>query len=160
MKLIKPCYKYKNSYLKSIRNIGFHINFYRPNESFYKMIKRLNNRSKGIGLSRNDVKSNFYWIVVNKDIVGYIDMRLEDSKLGHVGYMIFEKYRNKGYATLALSLVIRKYKKLGLKKIYILCLENNISSINVIRKNNGILVEEIKNYDNNNSLLKFEVKSI
>lgn len=53
-----------------------------------------------------------------------------------------------------------KYKKLGLKKIYILCLENNISSINVIRKNNGILVEEIKNYDNNNSLLKFEVKSI
>ena len=160
MKLIKPCYKYKKNYLESIQNIDYHINFYRKNESFYKMVKRLNDRSKGINLSKFDVKSNFYWIIVEDNIVGYIDMRLEKNKLGHVGYMILEKYRNKGYATLAVLKVLNKYKKLGFNKIDIYCLNNNISSIKVIQKNKGILVGEIKNYEGNNSLLKFEVKSI
>ena len=153
MKLVLPSYKYKEQYISLVKsakrnNDVFEMgNAYRENESFNHMLIRLKDRRNGKNLSKKDVKSVVYFIIVDNNLVGTIDARqtLNDnyfSRLGHVAYYIKPEERNKGFATNALSLVLKKYQKKKIYNILITCFKDNIVSKKVIEKNNGIFEKE------------------
>lgn len=122
MKLVNQAVKYKNSYLKLIEcakekgDINEMGNAYRENENFDTMIKRLKDRAKGKNISKLDVPSSMKWIIEKDEVLGTIDLRHVLNKnyferLGHIAYYIHPLKRNNGYATKALSLAIKWYKK-------------------------------------------------
>ncbi len=153
MKLILPCKKYEKQYYELVDSAIKHGdvlemgNAYRSNEKYDDMILRLKNRRKGIGITNRDVPASVYFIVVDDNVIGTIDIRhkINDnyfSRLGHVAYYIKFEERKKGYATQALNLALKIYKKHGIKNILITCLKENIASRKVIEKNGGKFEKE------------------
>lgn len=57
---------------------------------------------------------------------------------GHIGYGIRSSERQKWYATEMLRLGLIEGKKIGLEKVMLGCLDNNIGSYRTIEKNGGI----------------------
>ena len=86
----------------------------------------------------------------------YIFVREEDNKIvgmlqfrhyfnayletygGHIGYSVAPSERRKGYATLMLKLALPKCRELGLDRILITCIDNNIGSRKTILANGGV----------------------
>lgn len=143
MKLVNPTIKYKESYLNLVKSakengdISEMGNAYREGETFDKMVKRLKDRTHGKNIAKLDVPSSMKWIIENGEVIGTIDLRhiLNKSyfeRLGHVAYYIHPQKRNRGYATKALSLAIKWYKKRPIKKILITCYIDNAASEKVI----------------------------
>ena len=62
---------------------------------------------------------------------------------GNGGYQIRNSQQNKGYGTKALELMKDMFKKMGLSEILITCDDNNVASIKVIEKNDGLLKDKI-----------------
>ena len=157
MKLILPCEKYKYSYFELLNSAKKNNDYselgnaaLKDNETFSEMITRLKNRRIGKNIAKRDVPATIYWIIEDDKIVGTIDMRHklnEDYllKFGHVAYYIKKEERNKNYATIALNLIIKKYKKTNINKILITCLEDNEASKKVILKNNGVFEQTVFN---------------
>ena len=160
MRLVNPTIKYKESYLNLVKaakdngDISEMGNAYRVGENFDVMIKRLKNRSKGKNISKLDVPSSMKWIIKNGEVVGTIDLRhiLNKSyfeRLGHVAYYIHPQKRNKGYATKALSLAIKWYKKMPINKILITCYSDNEASKKVILNNGGVFEKSTQDKNSN-----------
>lgn len=153
MKLVLPSGKYRDSYIDFVENAKIQGDYLeignaliRDDECFEDMIKRLKNRRKGKSISKMDVPASVYWIIVNKEVVGTIDLRhyLNDSyykRLGHIAYYIKPSQRNNGYATLALRKALTKYKREN--HVLITCFNDNIASSKVIIKNGGVLEKNI-----------------
>ncbi|MBQ7307341.1 MAG: GNAT family N-acetyltransferase, partial [Clostridia bacterium] len=59
------------------------------------------------------------------------------------GYGIRPKFHGKGYGTLMLKMALEESKKLGLDKVLVTCVDENIASSRVIEKNGGILENKI-----------------
>ena len=149
MKLVNPKVKYKASYLELVKaakangDINEMGNAYQENETFDEMIKRLKARTHGKNIAKLDVPSSMKWIIEKGEVVGTIDLRhiLNKSyfeRLGHVAYYIHPQKRNRGYATKALSLAIKWYKKRPINKILITCYSDNEASKKVILNNGGV----------------------
>ena len=84
----------------------------------------------------------------NHNLVGMINIRhrLNDYLLsygGHIGYSVHPAYRQKGVATSMLSMAKKECQKLGIKKRLVTCDKTNIASAATIRKNGGILENEV-----------------
>lgn len=157
IKLLLPNKKYKQSYKKMLmsaqkqgdyKDLGNAL--IRETEAFDDTLKRLKNRRVGKNIESKDVPATIFWIVSNNEIVGTIDLRHKLNKdyferLGHIAYYIKSEERNKGYATKALSLALKKYYNMHIDRILIACFSDNIASSKVIEKNGGIL--ECKYFD-------------
>ncbi|HSU17482.1 GNAT family N-acetyltransferase [Longimicrobium sp.] len=61
--------------------------------------------------------------------------------LGHIGYATVPWKRNRGYATLALRLLLPEAKALGLEYVELTTDPGNVASQRVITANGGVLVE-------------------
>lgn len=115
---------------------------------FNLMIKTLNGYRKGINLPDGFLECSTYWLINKSNkILGAIDIRhkLNDFLLfrgGHIGYGIRPQARRKGYSTLMLSLALKQCKTIGIPKILITCLKDNIGSVKTITNNQGILESE------------------
>lgn len=77
-------------------------------------------------------------------IIGIVNLRywLNDYLLhfgGHIGYSLKAEYRNKGYGTELLALVLKVARKKGINPILITCDVENVGSARVIEKNGGVL---------------------
>lgn len=154
LRLIKPIDSLENEYLDMVLEwkqsgeelIPWSLNLDTTN--FHLMIESLNGYSKGIGLPDGFVECSTYWLVNKSNkILGAIDIRhkLNDFLLfrgGHIGYGIRPKERRKGYSSLMLSLALKQCKTIGISKVLITCLKNNIGSVKTITKNQGILESE------------------
>ena len=86
----------------------------------------------------------------------YIFVREEDNKIvgmlqirhyfnaylekygGHIGYSVAPSERLKGYASQMLKLALPKCKELGIDKVLITCIEDNIGSRKTILANGGV----------------------
>lgn len=155
MKLVLPSSKYKKSYFELVdeaKNFGDYKELgnalVRDNESYESFIKRLKDRRIGKNIHKRDVAATVYFIVVNNEVVGTIDLRHylnQDyfERLGHIAYYIKPSQRNKGYATIALSIAKKKYYNKYAKNILITCYSDNIASSKVIEKNGGVLEKKI-----------------
>lgn len=98
----------ENGFMNKFYNISFE-------EFVNEVIPTCEKQSKGIDLKPNRVPQNYYFLWDNDEIVGLFKVRkkLNDSLrdgAGHIGYGIIKKYRNKGYATRGLKLVIELIK--------------------------------------------------
>ena len=56
---------------------------------------------------------------------------------GHIGYSVAPDERRKGYATQMLLLGLEECKKLGIEKVRISCIKENVASAGVIKKCGG-----------------------
>jgi len=56
---------------------------------------------------------------------------------GHVGYSVAPDERGKGYATQMLRLGLEECRKLGIKKVRVSCVKDNVPSAKVIEKCGG-----------------------
>lgn len=105
--------------------------------------------SNQIGIVNGKVPRTRLLLTDGKEIFGQVSIRynLEEERLkkyiGHVGYEIRSKYRNKGYGNLILKLAILKCRELGLKRIMISCKSDNIASSKIIENNGGIYSHKI-----------------
>jgi predicted acetyltransferase len=61
--------------------------------------------------------------------------------LGHIGYSVVPWKRRRGYATLALRLLLPEAKTVGLEYVELTTEPSNIASQRVIEANGGILIE-------------------
>ncbi|MDY4668669.1 MAG: GNAT family N-acetyltransferase, partial [Oliverpabstia sp.] len=80
-------------------------------------------------------------------IVGAVNIRhyLNEYLLahgGHIGDGIRPSERRKGYATQMIGLALEECKKLGIKKVLMICDKDNIGSAKSIIKNGGALENE------------------
>jgi len=154
IKLIKPNNSFKNNYLDMISEwkeygeelIPWSLNL--DTDDFDSLVESLNGYSDGIGLPDGFVPCTTLWLVNNDNrVLGAIEIRhkLNDYlsfRGGHIGYGIRPSERKKGYASYMLSMSLQQCKSIGLSKILITCLKNNIGSVRTIIKNGGILESE------------------
>lgn len=93
--------------------------------------------------------STFFCIDEERDIiVGAVNIRhyLNESLLfngGHIGDGVRPSERRKGIATRMIALALEECKKLGIKKVLMVCDKNNIASAKSIINNGGILENEV-----------------
>lgn len=170
MKLVLPTKKYIESYYELVESSKRNNDYeelgnaaLKINESFEEMIKRLKDRKIGKNIHKRDVTACVYWIIEHNDVVGTIDMRYKLNqdyfeRFGHVAYYIKYEERNKKYASNALKLIIKKYKDMHTKKIFITCLENNVASKKVISNNNGVLEKTVYDKIMNNYISRYIIE--
>lgn len=151
LKLVKPSLHHKKSFLKMKKDFmrtGFHD--YDDVKDFKKYIAELNDNSHGINLKSGYVPMTTFWLVKGDLMLGESRLRhrLNEKLLaghgGHIGYGISPNYWRKGYGTKILELTLKKAKIMGLKKVLLTCNKENIASAKIIKKNGGVLKNEIK----------------
>ncbi len=81
-------------------------------------------------------------------MVGAVNIRhcLNDHLLlcgGHIGDGIRPSERRKGYATQMIGLALEECRKIGIKKVLMVCDKDNIGSAKSIIRNGGILENEV-----------------
>ena len=115
-------------------------------EALPDFIRRLGERSRGIGLPLGYVPDSAFWLVRRSDgaVVGVSSLRhgltpaLEDVG-GHIGYSIRPSERRKGYGTYILALTMEQARARGLGQVLLTCDTDNRGSACVIEKNGGVL---------------------
>ncbi len=157
LKLVKPSNQYKESYLKSFREssqVGVYdlYTLEDAEKNFEEILRRMElfETEKCIELVGDSVPCTVLWLVDGDEFIGRISIRhrLNDwygKYGGQIGYAISPFYRGKGYGTLILKSGLQSevIKKLDIDQILITCDENNIASLKIIEKNNGIFEGKI-----------------
>lgn len=93
--------------------------------------------------------STFFCLDEEQDlIVGAVNIRhyLNDALLlngGHIGDGVRPSQRRKGIATKMIALALKECRKLGLSRVLMVCSKENIGSAKSIRRNGGILENEV-----------------
>ena len=93
--------------------------------------------------------STFFCLDLERDIfVGAVNIRhyLNESLLlngGHIGDGVRPSERRKGIASKMISLALDECKKLGIKKVLMVCDKNNVGSAKSIMNNGGVLENEV-----------------
>lgn len=94
--------------------------------------------------------STFFCLDTERNIfVGAVNIRhYLNAKLlinvGHIGDGVRPTERRKGMATKMIGLALEECKKIGLKKILMVCDKSNVGSAKSIKNNGGKLENEIK----------------
>ena len=111
----------------------------------------INNQRLKEGIGNNGIKEIYYWAVEDRKIVGHASIRLNPEAYeptliycGHIMYGVVPSKRRQGYGTYICKLLLNKLKELGYKEAIITCNQDNIGSNNVIKNNNGILIETVE----------------
>lgn len=116
-------------------------------EEFKGYVQGKHNSSLGIGLKEGYVPDTVFILEDEGSYVGIFNLRhyLNDSLrngAGHIGYGVSKKYRNKGYATKGLALVLEEAKKLGVEEAYMSVNKNNPHSLKVQLNNHAYIDHE------------------
>jgi len=88
------------------------------------------------------------WIVEDGQVLGGIVLRHRfDDELGHIGYGVRPSARRRGLASWAVGQMLGEARAaLGLDRVLIPCLADNIASARTIERNGGVL-EAIRDTD-------------
>lgn len=93
--------------------------------------------------------STFFCLDEKRDIfVGAVNIRhyLTEEMLlngGHIGDGVCPSERRKGIATQMIGLALEECRKLGIRKVLMVCDKENIGSARSIQKNGGVLENEV-----------------
>jgi len=85
----------------------------------------------------------------NDNIVGAVNIRhkldeYHNRRGGHIGYYVCQNERNKGYAKIILDKSLDICKQLGIDRVLLTCLKDNIASSRTIIAKGGVLEEEVE----------------
>lgn len=162
--LIEPNKNYQKSFEKYVlayrkTNDKCYLNLYiKALDNFDEYLKELHNQSKGIDLPKGWVITSTFWLIDNNEVVGVVRIRHEEIECsGHIGYDISPCYRNKGYGTQILKLALERALKIGLMVVIAICNIDNIASKKIIEKNNGELLGNIFDEEDNENLYKYNI---
>lgn len=153
LKLVKLEPKYRRHLLEMMEE------WYATEESIVPYaIRRLDYRDFDQYLENLEVKdasgglvpdSTFFCLDEERDIfVGAVNIRhyLNDKLLlngGHIGDGVRPSERRKGIATEMIALALRECRKLGISRVLMVCDRDNAGSAKSIRKNGGVLENEV-----------------
>ena len=116
---------------------------------FAEFVQLLENQAQGIDLTDGRVPAGTYWLVLDdKEVVGTVNLRHRltpflEHEGGHIGYSVRPSQRRKGYASTMLAMMLDKARQLGLPCVLITCDKDNVASAGVIRRNGGVLENEV-----------------
>lgn len=151
--LVIPNYSYKfqaQEYIEEFKRYNSNINGsgnlekYEDYDTWLDFLNEMKNPKNG-----NIPRSTFFVVKeCDNKVIGMINIRhgLDNfllNEYGNIGYSVRPTERNKGYANQILHLGLNECKKIGLKKVLLVCAKNNIASEKVIRHNGGIYWNKI-----------------
>lgn len=156
IKLIKGSYEYKEQIIDMLKEWKEYNDTHEVNRSPWAIFKNnyddfdyylsnLETREPKDGLVPD---STFFCLDEERNIiVGAVNIRhcLNEHLLahgGHIGDGIRPSERRKGYAVQMIGLALEECKKMGIKKVLMVCDKDNIGSAKSIIKNGGILENE------------------
>ncbi|MFT4286753.1 GNAT family N-acetyltransferase [Nocardioides sp.] len=90
------------------------------------------------------VVSDCYWVAEQAAVIGFLMVRhsLDNEFLrtqgGHIGYSIRPSYRRQGHASRALGLALDRARELGLDRVLLTCLLDNLASARTIESQGGV----------------------
>lgn len=156
LKLIKPCALYQQSYYRYIKDLAgeerypFPLDF--DHTHFDKLLKKLEDYSKGINLAPGFVASSTFWFIQQEELVGVSNLRHTLNRQirhigGHIGLGIRPGYRGQGLGVQLLNLTLREAKSRGMRRLHIHCHKSNLASVNMILACNGTLDSEVVEKD-------------
>jgi predicted acetyltransferase len=125
----------------------------------------LKDESNGKGLQNGYVPQTTFWAYDNnKNIIGMSRLRhyLNSfllTKGGHIGYYVKKSERGKGFGTELLRKTIKEARFLGIDKVLVTTDIDNIPSINVIEKCNGILEDERQDLESKTLYKRFWINT-
>jgi len=116
-------------------------------DTFPAYVRSLHDLAMGVNLREGYIPSKEFWIVDAEGHAGRIILGLTYSpspeRVGHhVGYAIRPSRRLRGYATLALGLLLSEARQLGITRLMPSCDTENVGSRKVIERNRGALLNE------------------
>jgi predicted acetyltransferase len=123
---------------------------FRFNDKFSDHLVRLYKNKMGIDLDPRFVPSTLLYGFLDGEIVGRVSVRHHLNEYlsnvgGHIGYAVAPRFRKMGLADNLLKQAINYCRiELGLNKILITCDDDNIPSIKLIEKNNGLFENQVK----------------
>ncbi len=95
------------------------------------------------------VPANTYWLLTEEGaIAGSSRLRLMLTPAlahegGHIGYSVRPSFRRQGYGTCILALTLEKARAHGIERVLVTCDTDNMGSARIIRKNGGVLENEV-----------------
>jgi predicted acetyltransferase len=90
------------------------------------------------------VPFSVFWLVEGDEFIGETHVRheLNDYLIkegGHVGYGIRPSRQGQGYGKLILALALAECRRIGLARVLVTCLQDNVASARIIEANGGAL---------------------
>jgi predicted acetyltransferase len=117
---------------------------------FDRYLEELEQKTEADGRVPDSV---FFLLDADRDrLLGAVNIRhyLNEALLrdgGHIGDGIRPSERRRGYATEMIRLALIECKKLGIKRVLMVCDKDNIGSAKSIVRNGGVLENEITDED-------------
>lgn len=100
------------------------------------------------GLAARADHATVRWIVEDERVQGGIALRHELNEVtGHIGYGIRPSARGRGLATWALGEILNHASSLGMSRVMLVCLGDNVASIKTIEHHGGVLAEVVDRDD-------------
>ena len=111
---------------------------------FSAWVARLNAASSPHAAAASTAPRCIYrWIVDDHVVLGGIALRYDDTafirRAGHIGFGIRPSSRGRGLATWALACMLDDARRVGLKRVLLVCDASNKSSAATIEHNGGLL---------------------
>lgn len=100
--------------------------------------------------SKGDFKNNFYFAIEEKskgNLIGAVIAEKIAETDYNIGYFIAKEYHNRGYATLAIKLLIEYLKNIGAKSVCFSISRANLASISIANKINAAKISEGEKYE-------------
>lgn len=125
----------------TIRRVDYH------DFDYYMQTLEVKDKDNADGLVPD---STYFCLDLDRNIfVGAVNIRhyLNEKLLlngGHIGDGVRPSERRKGIATKMIALALKECKKLGIKRVLMVCDKDNIPSAKTIIKNGGVFENEVE----------------
>ena len=106
------------------------------------------------------VPFSVFWLVEGDAFIGEANVRHQLNAYllkegGHVGYGIRPSRQRHGYGRLILALALEECRRLGLERVLLTCLQDNVASARIIEANGGELENVIDDPAGRGSLRRY-----
>jgi predicted acetyltransferase len=154
--LVAPSLRHARSYVAALRE-GFRrgaqnrVSERRISQieaDFATYIAAITDQSGSIRLPTGEivpkVPFSVFWLVEGDAFLGEANVRHDLNAYlikegGHVGYGIRPSRQRQGYGKLILALALEECRRLGLERVLLTCLQDNVASARIIEANGGEL---------------------
>ncbi len=122
-------------------------------EAYKQWLIHQDDKKDGRGLREDEVPESIYWLIVDEIPVGMGKIRHQLTPAlelygGNISYSVASQYRNKGYGTRLLQLLVDEARYMEMKEMLITIYNYNYPSISLVLKNGGVCYNktELRSY--------------